>query len=106
MLQSLAYAKVEDFNAIINEDIKAQKELHQQFKNQVNKDNVALQQELNNTKKPAKVREVFIVDNVETNYIAPSSNNFLKFNKELKQKSQNERKNQHRVAKEIKELGL
>lgn len=104
MLQGLAYGKVEDFNAIINEDIKAQKELHQQFNNKV-------QADLGKKENPEvvtnkRVKEVIVVENTQTNYIAPSSNNFLKFNKEVKQKTSNERKNQHRVAKEIKELGM
>lgn len=105
MLQGLAYGKVEDFNAIINEDIKAQKELHQQFNKKVQADLGKKEQQPEGFANK-RVKEVIIVENAQTNYIAPSNNNFLKFNKEVKQKTQNERKNQHRVAKEIKELGM
>lgn len=104
MLQALAYGKVQDFNAIINEDIKAQKELHNQFNKQVQADLVVQdkKQPVNNV----RTKEVVVVENTQTNYTAPSGKNFLKFNKEVKQKTQNERKNQHRVAKEIKDLEM
>lgn len=104
MLQGLAYGKVQDFNAIINEDIKAQKELHKQFNKQVQADVVA--QDNKQPVKQVRTKEVFVVENTQTNYTAPSDKNFLKFNKEVKQKTQNERKNQHRVAKEIKDLEM
>lgn len=106
-LQSLAYGKIEDFNSIINEDIRAQKELHQQVKKQVNPAFLGTQkQNLNVNDKSTAAKEIIVVENDQTNYTAPSGNNFLRFNKEIKQKSQNQRKNQHRVAKEIKELGF
>lgn len=104
MLQGLAYGKVQDFNNIINEDIKAQKDLHSQFNKQIQVNMAA--QDSKRPVKTAKVKEIIVVENSQTNYTAPSDKNFLKFNKEVRQKKQNERKNQHRVAKEIKDLEM
>ena len=106
ILESVSFAKVQDFNAIINEDIKAQKELHQQFKHQVNlvDENTGTRYQVNKAKTQNNKRDVIVVESNATNYIAPSRKNFLKFKKEIHQKSQNDRKNQHRVANEIKEL--
>lgn len=108
LIQSIASAKVSDFNSIINEDIREQKELHRQFKKQVNAPALAEKENLASTEHQQefkKNKELIIVENVQKSYAAPSNENFLKFNKEIGEaKTQNQRKNQHRVAKELKEL--
>lgn len=103
---SFAQAKVEDFNSIINEDIKAQKELHKEFKKNIAQENKEVSRQLNEELDSARKKEVIVLENTQSEYIAPSSNQFLKFKKEIKQKAPNLRKNQHRVAKEIKELDI
>ena len=106
MMQGLAYGKVQDFNNIINEDIKAQKEFHKEFKKNIAQENKQVSRQLNEELDSARKKEVIVLENTQSEYIAPSSNQFLKFKKEIKQKAPNLRKNQHRVAKEIKELDI
>lgn len=103
---NFAQAKVEDFNSIINEDIKAQKELHKEFKKNIVQENKEAPQQFNEGLDSVRKKEVIVLENTQNEYIAPSNNQLLKFKKEIKQKSPNSRKNQHRVAKEIKELDL
>lgn len=107
LIQSLASAKVTDFNSIINEDLKEQKELHRQFKKQVNAPALTEKENLVSaeSRQEIKAKELIVVENAQKSYAAPSNENFLKFNKEIGEaKTQNQRKNQHRVAKELKEL--
>lgn len=100
-------AKVEDFNSLISEDTKAQKELHTKLKTQVySKNELEARKNVVRTKKTESRETVVFYDEAQTEFAAPSSDKYFRFKKETKQKRANPRKNQHRVAKELKELGL
>jgi hypothetical protein len=103
-----ANAKVQDFNSLISEDTKAQKELHSKLKSQVySQKELEARKNIARTKKSAPSESIVFYDESQsTEVAAPSSDKFFRYKKELKQKSTNPRKNQHRVAKELKELGL
>lgn len=102
-----SFAKVNDFNALIADDINAQKVLHSKLKSQV-----YTQQELEGRKnlvrsKKIEKQEIIVYNDGElTEITSPSSDKYFRFKKERKQKVTNPRKNQHRVAKEVRELGL
>ncbi len=101
------FAKVEDFNSLISEDTKAQKELHTKIKSQVYTQNeLDSRKNLVRTKRAEKDSSVVFYDEAQTEIAAPSSDKFFRYKKETKQKTTNPRKNQHRVAKELRELGL
>ena len=106
-LASLAFGKVENFNNLINEDSKAQKELHSKIKSQVYSQNeLEMRQNYGQGKKKYKRSSIVVLDDGQSSFSAPTNDRVFRFKKEIKQKSTNPRKNQHRVAKEIKELGL
>lgn len=103
------FAKVEDFNSLINEDTKAQKELHTKLKSQVYTQNeLDARKNLVRTKKIEREKETNVVfdEEAQTEIAAPSNDKFFRYKKEAKQKTNNPRKNQHRIAKELRELGL
>ncbi len=101
------FAKVEDFNSLINEDTKAQKELHSKLKTQVYTQNeLDARKKLVRTKKVERESTVVFYDEAQTEIAAPSNDKFFRYKKESKQKSTNPRKNQHRIAKELRELGI
>lgn len=101
------FAKVEDFNSLISEDTKAQKELHSKLKSQVYTQNeLEARKNLARTKKIERKSTVVFYDEAQTEITAPSNDKFFRYKKETKQKVTNPRKNQHRVAKELRELGL
>lgn len=101
------FAKVSDFNALIADDTNAQKELHSKLKKQVySQEELDARSNIVRTKKIAKPETFVYVDEVGTQVNAPSNDKYFKFKKEDKQKSTNPRKNQHRVAKEVRELGI
>jgi hypothetical protein len=58
------------------------------------------------SKKIEKTETVVYLDSEGTQVIAPSDDRLFRFKKEGKQKSTNPKKNQHRVAKEVRELGI
>lgn len=99
----MSWGKVSNFNDLIKEDTQAQKELHGKVKNQVYTENEQEARQLIENKKN-KRNAVLVVDDSLNSYNSPSNDRVFRYNKELKQKSSNPRKNQHRVAKEIKEL--
>ncbi|MBL7542388.1 MAG: hypothetical protein JNL11_01160 [Bdellovibrionaceae bacterium] len=107
ILSVSVFAKVEDFNALISEDTQAQKELHSKLKTQVySKNELEARKNIARTKNNENRETVVLYDETQTEFAAPSSDKFFRFKKEVKQKRTNARKNQHRVAKELKELGL
>tara|TARA_B110001454_G_C12723308_1_gene436509 strand:+ start:52050 stop:52397 length:348 start_codon:yes stop_codon:yes gene_type:complete len=107
ILSTSVFAKVADFNSLISEDTKAQKELHTKLKSQVYTQNeLDARKNLVRTKKVEKESTVVFYDEAQTEIAAPSNDKFFRYKKETKQKTTNPRKNQHRVAKELRELGL
>lgn len=100
-------AKVQDFNSLIREDSKAQKELHSKLKNQVyTQKEIDARNNIVRSQKDKDRQAVVFYDDVDSQVAAPSKNKYFRYDKELKQKSANPKKNQHRVAKELRELGL
>lgn len=107
IISASVFAKVADFNSLISEDTKAQKELHTKLKSQVYTQNeLDARKNLVRTKKLKKESTVVFYDEAQTEIAAPSSDKFFRYKKETKQKTTNPRKNQHRIAKELRELGL
>lgn len=102
-----SFAKVQDFNSLISEDSKAQKELHSKLKTQVysQKEIDARNNIVRNQKEEDQIPVVFY-DEGASQVAAPSKDKYFRYNKELRQKSANPKKNQHRVAKELRELGI
>ena len=107
ILSSSLFAKVNDFNALIADDTSAQKELHSKLKSQVySKQEIAARNNLVRTKKAEKSESVVYMEDEGSQIVSPSDDKYFKFKKERKQKSTNPRKSQHRVAKELRELGI
>lgn len=102
-----AFAKVSDFNALISEDTKAQKELHKKVRSQVyTQQELDARKNLVRNKKIQTNKSIVFYDEAQTEFNSPTNEKLFRFKKETKQKTTNPRKNQHRVAKELKELGL
>ncbi len=101
-------AKVNDFNALIANDTSAQKELHSKLKNQVySRKEIAARDNMDRTKREKiDKQDVVFLDAESSQIVSPSSDKYFRFKKESKQKATNPRKNQHRVAKELRELGI
>ncbi len=101
------FAKVNDFNALIADDTLAQKELHSKLKTQVNSPKeLEARAELLRTRKFEKTDTIVYSDDEGSQVTAPTDEKLFKFKREEKQKAANPRKNQHRVAKEVRELGI
>lgn len=101
------FAKVNDFNALIADDTTAQKELHSKLKKQVySQKEIDARNNLVRTKKADKNRDVVFLDDEGSQVASPSNDKYFRYKKESKQKTTNPRKNQHRVAKELRELGI
>ena len=101
------FAKVNDFNTLIADDTNAQKELHSKLKSQVySPKELEARADLLRTKKFEKTDTIVYSDGEGSQVTAPSDEKLFKFKKEDKQKSANPRKNQHRVATEVRELGI
>ena len=89
-----ATAKVGDFNSLINENSKAQNELHQNLKQDLETTRMAYQHD--------KV-DNFIVDNESNSINVPTTKSFLTFKKEKKYYRASEEQKQKRLAEEMSE---
>lgn len=87
-------AKVGDFNSLINENSKAQTELHQNLK-----------QDLDTTRMAYKPdpQQKYIVDNEAKTINVPTSKSLLTFKKEKKYYRASEEQKQKRLAEELSE---
>lgn len=85
-------AKVADFNALIDENSKAQSELHHNLKENL---------DLAKSTQAREVEEKFIVDRAESTITVPTSKKMLTFSKEKKYYRASEQQQQKRLAEEI-----
>lgn len=86
-----ANAKLSDFNAIIEENSKAQSDLHASLTENMNETKVAVQKE---------TRERFLVDSTST-VNAPTTKSFLTFSKEKNYHRASDKQAQKRLAVEV-----
>jgi hypothetical protein len=87
-------AKVGDFNNLINENAKAQTELHQNLKQDLDTTRMAYKQE---------PQQKYIVDNESKTINVPTSKSLLTFKKEKKYYRASEEQKQKRLAEELSE---
>lgn len=87
-----ATAKVADFNTLIDENSKAQSELHTNLKENL---------DLAKTVQRKEVDEKFIVDRENSTITVPTSKKMLTFSKEKKYYRASERQQQKRLAEEL-----
>ncbi len=88
------FAKVGDFNSLIVENSKAQTELHQNLKLDLETTHVAYQKES---------QEKFIVDRESNSINVPTTKSMLTFRKETKYYRASETQQQKRLAQELSE---
>lgn len=86
--------KVGDFNNLINENAKAQNELHQNLKQDLDTTRMAYK---------AEATQKYIVDNDSKTVNVPTSKSLLTFKKEKKYYRASEEQKQKRLAEEISE---
>lgn len=89
-----ALAKVGDFNSLITENSKAQNELHQSLKQDLDTTRMAYKQE---------TTQKYIVDNDTKTINVPTSKSLLTFKKEKKYYRASEEQKQKRLAEELSE---
>ena len=93
----LCDAKVTDFNELISENSKNQKQLHSEVKSQIKESRDLVENEQGRDK-------LLIVEGAETNYYAPTKKELLFFDKEKKFERQSDKKQLKRLASEISNL--
>lgn len=93
---SLTWAKVSDFNALINDNISAQKELHGEIKKQVQASDQAFRDSLEKREASSMV-----VESDQTQINSPTSQKMLKFKKEKKQATVSRKKQMDRISQEF-----
>ncbi len=94
LLPLASLAKVGDFNSLINENAKAQTELHQNLKQDLDTTRIAYKQE---------PQQKYIVDNESKTINVPTSKSLLTFKKEKKYYRASEVQKQKRLAEELSE---
>lgn len=98
LIPAVSFAKIEDFNALIKENAKAQEDLHTDLKKNMKqtRDVVAEQK---------KRERIVVVENSGASYNAPTRKGFLAFKKEGSQHKASEKKQFERLANEVNSLG-
>ena len=99
LLSALSNAKVADFNELISENSKSQKQLHSEVKLRI--------QESRETAELAagtKSDRLVIVEGVDSNYAVPTNKDLLVFEKEKNFHRHSEKKQMKRFATEISNL--
>lgn len=95
VMGSLSSAKVSDFNALINDNISAQKELHGEIRKQVQTTENALHGE------EEREASSMVVESDMTQINAPTSSKMLKFKKEKRSLTVSRKKQLDRVSQEF-----
>lgn len=96
LIPAISFAKISDFNALINENSKAQSELH---------NTVQANLEASREYASAEVRErIVVVENSGSSYNAPTKKDLLAFKKEKVSHRASERKQFDRLASELSGL--
>lgn len=95
MIPAISSAKVEDFNAMINENAHAQTQLHNELKEQMHDTRQA-------QKKAPRKEMIADADDVTNSVISPTKKSMLTFQKETVHYRASEEKQMQRLANEIK----
>lgn len=95
MIPSLGFAKISDFNALITENVKAQKNLHSTVQNNVSESREA-------TEAPKMRPRIVVVENSGRSYNAPTRKDLLVFKKERSHHRASEKKQFERLANEVR----
>lgn len=98
LVPTMGFAKISDFNAMISENVKSQKDLHSMIKHNVHEAQVAAQ-----TQEDKREKIVLIDNNVET-YNAPSRKGLTVFEKEKTFHRASENRQLDRIATEVSSL--
>lgn len=93
---NIGFAKVSDFNSLINDNISAQKELHGEIRKQVKATDQAFRESLENREASSMVVETELPQ-----INSPTSQKMLKFKKEKKQVTVSPQKQLERVSQEF-----
>ncbi len=97
---NLALAKVSDFNSLINENTRSQKELHNSLKQNLEvAETEAKQKNIEQT----QLEEKYVVENSQSTVNVPTSKSFLTFTKEKKYHRPSAAQQQKRLAEEMVE---
>lgn len=95
LVPAMSFAKITDFDALITENSKAQKELHSNLKGNI--------KEAREEAAQANVRErIVVVENSGTSYNAPTKTDLLAFKKEKRSHRASEEKQFERLANEMR----
>lgn len=95
VIPAISSAKVEDFNAMINENAQAQTQLHNELKEQITETRQA-------QAKAPKKEMIAVSDDVTNSVISPTKKSLLTFQKESVHYRPSEEKQMQRLANEIK----
>lgn len=94
-----ASAKVADFNALIDENIQAQKALHQEVQTQTEVTRHAL-------RNGKEAKEVFVVESGSDTVNVPTRRELLRFKKEIVNHRLSQKDSDRRLANEFKDVDL
>lgn len=98
LVPAVSLAKITDFNAMINENSKAQRELHKEVRNSAEETRAALHDE---RKEPIVVVET---ERIDVN--VPSGKNLLRFQKEIVDHKDEKKAGENRLANEFNSVDL
>lgn len=96
IIASISMAKVADFNALINENISAQKELHGEIKKQMNTSEQAFRESLEKREASSMV-----VEGDLSNVNPKTSKKMLQYKREKSMKSVSQKKQMDRISQEF-----
>jgi hypothetical protein len=91
LIPAISFAKVEDFNQMISDNMKAQDQLHADVKNNIDSSRVATQ----------KHEKIVVVEGTGTSYNAHTNKDLLTFKKEQTNYKTSDKTQTDRVAGEI-----
>lgn len=97
LVSQVVNAKVSDFNALIDDNVAAQKQLHTEVKTSVDETRTALNEGKNPT---------VIVDHDSDSLNVPTSKNMLRFKKEIVEHQVKDKQAQKRLANEFQSADM
>jgi hypothetical protein len=98
LIPAVSFAKISDFDAMINDNVKAQGELHSTVKTNLHDAKEATEEgALNAPREP-----IVVVENSGVSYNAPTKKDMLAFKKERRNHRASEEKQFDRLANEIR----
>lgn len=98
LIPAVSFAKISDFDAMINENVKAQNELHSTVKTNLHEAKSATEEGALNVPRD----RIVVVENSGVSYNAPTKKDMLAFKKERRNHRASESKQFDRLANEIR----